>query len=412
MIEQERSMGCLSGKRVLFLTNLVPYPLDNGGKIKTSCSLRVLSQAGAAIDLVAFNEDDLESVVRAAEYYQALGVDCHFVEGKLTTANNVSYMLRQAAKSLISPLPFAVYKYRNRKMRRTVKEITENSEFDLVYIDHLQMAVFLDDVRSNSPIVLDEHNCETELSRQRYESSANAAKSLFLRIEYKKMAAFESKVLNRVDEVIVLSDQDRTRLRDLAPNASYSIVPIGVQDNGLKKYRHQRNPLRLLFLGTMSWQPNAEGIGWFIENVLPQLSNAELVIAGKGISERLRAMAETAGATVLGYVDSVSEVYDSCDVMIVPLFMGSGQRVKILEAFSKGMPVVSTSVGIEGIDYMGSRAALVANSENQFRQSIEQLSDSELYRQASRDSRTVFEQAYSYDAVAKLLRDGVVQVVL
>lgn len=405
-------MGILSGKRVLFLTNLVPYPLDNGGKIKTNCSLNALSGAGATIDLVAFNEDDPGSVTRASEHFRSLGVDCHFVRGKLTTANNLPYMLLQASMSLISSLPFAVYKYRKRDMRRTLKGLTSSGRYDLIYIDHLQMAVFLDDVCSSLPVVLDEHNCETELSKQRLESCSNAVKSLFLRIEHKKMALFESKMLNRVDEVIVLTDQDRARLQELAPEARYTVIPIGVQDRGVKRYREQRNPLRLLFLGTMSWQPNAEGIEWFIGNVLPKLENVELVIAGKGMSEHLRSVAENAGATVLGYVDSVSEVYDSCDVMIVPLFMGSGQRVKILEAFSKGMPVVSTSVGIEGIDYMGSRAALVANSENQFRQSIERLSDSELYRQASHDSRAVFEQTYSCDAVAKLLRGRVVQIAL
>lgn len=323
----------------------------------------------------------------------------HSFEGKITTAGNETYMALVAMRSFLTGRPLAVEKYRNREVVKLLARLIKENHYDLVYCDHLQMGVYEDMFPARIPLILDEHNCESELARQRAESSTNFLKTAFLSIEYEKLKKFEAHIVSRAKKVIVLSEQDKTRLIENGSSGDFVLIPIGVEDRGIKKYRSERNPMRLLFLGTLTWEPNVSGIDWFLNKVYPNLEDVKLVIAGKGVSSRLRDKALSVGAEVLGYIESVDEVYERCDVMIVPLFMGSGQRVKIIEAFSKGMPVVTTSIGVEGIHVEDRREVLIADTSNHFVKSICALKSDGLYYALANNARSKYEHEYSIDAV-------------
>lgn len=163
--------------------------------------------------------------------------------------------------------------------------------------------------------------------------------------------------------------------------------------------------MRLLFLGTLTWEPNVSGIEWFLDEVYPKLNDVRLVIAGKGISEHLREKALAAGAKVLGYVEDVNDVYDNCDVMIVPLFMGSGQRVKIIEAFSKGMPVITTSTGVEGLHYRDGENVVKANSARDFVAAVARLKDDKFYNHIACAARATYISHYSIDTTKQMINN-------
>lgn len=395
--------------RILFLTNLLPYPLDNGGKIKTYTTLQGLSMAGYDIDLVCFteNEEDVHNVPKE------LAVICNKVVQvflPLTTAENKKYMLKIAMKSLFSTYSFGLYKYISRDMILKLKQLSESESYDYVFYDHLQMCVYksyLDDFCPGCKTILDEHNCEAMIMLRSAKNSSNFIKKLFLFLEAYKLRCFEAKCLRSVDSSIILSEEDYQELKKLCKNDFlHAIIPIGVQDRGIKKNIpiDGRN-MNILFVGTLTWDPNNQGMQWFLREVIPLLNKNEvhytLYIVGKNPSkELLDLIGSHQNIIVTGYVDSVDEYYDKCHCMIVPLFVGSGQRVKIIEAFSKGMPVISTSVGAEGLHYSHGDNILIADNANEFVRNIVSLNE-EQRRKLSIRGRQVYEKYYSPSAVQK-----------
>lgn len=397
---------------ILFLTNLLPYPLDNGGKIKTYTTIDTLSKAGHRIDLVCFTEEK-----NINEKYQSEMLKlCNRVEQiyhKLTTVENKSYMMILAAVSLLSRYSFGVYKFKSNEMKKRLALLCQENKYDCIYFDHLQMCTYKDyllKLLPNAKLILDEHNCETLIMSRNADLASNSLKKAFLRFEAKKLRNFESKMLDEMDTNIVLSEEDYAELKNLCGKEfNHTIIPIGVQDHGVKKFSDSgTTKLNILFLGTLTWEPNNQGLIWFLSNVMPQLVAEHfcfnLYIVGKKPSAEVKKLAEQYdNVTVTGYVESVDEYYDKCDCMIVPLFIGSGQRVKLIEGFSKGMPAISTSVGAEGLEVIDGQNILVADTPEAFKEAIYKMNDTETREKIALAARRCYEKNYSLQAIAKRL---------
>ena len=201
--------------RILFLTNLLPYPLDNGGKIKTYTTICALSKAGHEIDLVCFSEkkDPDTSCQREIEN---LCASVNQVYLKLTTAENMGYMMKLALKSLFSMYSFGLYKYQSSKMQDVLQYLCGEHVYDCVYFDHLQLCVYeemLKQLASSAKFVLDEHNCEALIMERNSSTTNNPIKKAFLKLESIKLRTFESKMLHNMDMNIVLSKEDLLALR-------------------------------------------------------------------------------------------------------------------------------------------------------------------------------------------------------
>lgn len=389
---------------VLFLTNLPPYPLDNGGKIKTHCALSALRSSGHAVTLVGFCEESEKDLQYGGASVKKIPEEALFVRQRLTSANNVAYMLGVACKSLVSDLPFGVLKYRSRRMYDLLARTVASKHFDLIYIDHVQMGLYLRYLRKcecDAPCVLDAHNCESSIVMQKGLHRKNPFTRWFFLNEYSKFARFEGSIAGEADAVIALSDVDKASLQELAPTQhSIEIIPIGVPDRGVGKVRCKTTgSLKLLFLGTLSWEPNHEGLMWFLDEVYPRLDGVELVVAGRGAKEALRRKLEALGVDFRGCVESVDPLYDECDVVVAPLLTGSGQRVKIIEAFSKGMPVVSTRIGAEGIACTPGEDILIADDPEEFVSCIQGLLDGDARRRLAEHAREVYCGRYSLESV-------------
>ncbi|MCI9571868.1 MAG: glycosyltransferase [Lachnospiraceae bacterium] len=397
--------------KILFLTNLLPYPLDNGGKIKTYTTLQGLSRADYSVDLVCFTEDKMGINDVPIE----LSRMCNRVEQiflRLTTAENKKYMMQTAMRSLFSKCSFGLYKYKSQEMVLKLKKLSESTRYDCIYYDHLQMCIYkpyLDALFPGCKTVLDEHNCETLIILRNAQNSSNIVKRLFLYLEAYKLRYFEARCLNTVDASIVLSQEDYRMLRGLCKNDfPHKVIPIGVQDRGIKQNMPIEKCLNILFIGTLTWEPNNKGMQWFLREVVPLLDASgfqySLYIVGKNPSRELKELIGVHDNIFLtGYVDSIDEYYDKCHCMVVPLFIGSGQRVKIIEAFSKGMPVVSTSIGAEGLRYSHGDNILIADNADEFVHNIVAISE-EQRKKISVMGRQTYEEHYSPGAVqAKIL---------
>jgi len=405
--------------RILFLTNLLPYPLDNGGKIKTFSTLKALSIMGNSVDLLCFSENS-ENDSGNVQKLKNICNDVQFIEHKLTTKSNIKYMMAVAFKSLFSKYPFGIYKYESKQMRDVIAKKIKENDYDIIYFDHLQMYKYFNSFdRKNVKFVLDQHNSESEIVYRTYQNSNNFLKKIFLNIEYNKIRKFEKKALSDVDKIYALSENDVESMKHLNVNLkNFSVIPIGVIDNGIINKKEDKNKkLTLMFIGTLTWNPNNQGILWFVRNVIPKLNESgieyDLYIVGKNPSDELKELCESYNNIfVTGYVNDVDEMYVKSDVMVVPLFVGSGQRVKIIESFSKGIPVISTSIGAEGLDCITDYNVVIADTDIEFVDSLRKMSDETFRKKIASNARKTFEEKYSLEAYISSFNDSFKAMIL
>ncbi len=396
---------------ILFLTNLLPYPLDNGGKIKTYTTLQALKNAGHIVDLVCFKESTDSYILEEKQLSQVCN-SVHQVYQKLTTADNKTYMMKLAVKSIFSKLPLSTYKFISNEMKEYI-ESKKDVKYELIYFDHLPLYVYSDICRRiwpNAKVILDEHNCEATIMKRNADTARNPIKKVFMTFEASKVKRFESKALLSADKSIILSKEDYETLRiATGKDFEHVIIPIGVIDRGVKKDRNATDGvLNILFVGTLTWEPNNQGLIWFIDNVIPIMESKKMkyhfFIVGKNPSEEVTVKTKlNKNITVTGYVDSVDEYYDRCDCMVVPLFIGSGQRVKIIESFAHGMPVISTSIGAEGLEYKSEENIIIADDKDAFIDSINKLRNEKLRENISHNCRNTYLEFYCPEAVENKL---------
>lgn len=398
--------------KILFLSNLLPYPLDNGGKINSYTKLEALHAGGHEVDLLCF-EQRQETPLKDME--QMLRI-CHSVKTfylRITTEYYKYHMILKAACSLFSEYSYGVYKFQSKEMVEYLRELAKTEKYDCIYFNHLQLYVYgkyTSELWPEAKTVMDEHNCETMIMQRTAENCRNFVLKTFLKLETYKLRRFEHKALREMYHTIVLSQEDYNALREIAGgNFEHTIIQTGVPDYGVKKNHQQiEDRVNILFVGSLAWKPNDQGLVWFLAEVVPLLEKRgypyHLYIVGKNAGEMVRKYAEqNRNITITGYVSDVNEYYELCQYMIVPLFIGSGLRVKIIEAFSHGMPVVSTSTGAEGIQYTEGEDILIADSPEEFAEKMEKMLDPELRVRISENCRKVYMRNHSVLAMGNRL---------
>lgn len=394
---------------ILFLTNLVPYPLDNGGKIKSYNTIQMLSQNNI-LDIFCFYEND-----REFESIKIFKKKCNrivSIYNPVTTSENKRRMILTALRSLFGTLPFVVTKYSNKKMKKEIENSIDN-KYDLIYIDHLQLGVYYKLLKKyNIPVYLDEHNCENQIIKRNIEIEKNFLKKLFLKLEYVKLKRFETKMVKLSDKIVVLSKEDKELLSvEGEKDSKFEIIPIPIESSYKKAIYCSKeiktNSLNIMFIGTLSWYPNLQGIEWFIDNVIPKMQKSKLsfnlYIVGKNPSTKLIDICNKyKNINVTGYVEDINVYFHKCDIMIVPIFIGSGMRVKILEGLTKRIPIISTDIGCEGIMVQDNENILIANTEEEFLQKINMLgTNPELYSKLQINGEKLFNEKYSMEAISK-----------
>lgn len=401
--------GELRVVKILYVANLIPYPLDNGGKIFTFSTIQALSKNNA-IDLLCFyeHEDINAGIAKLKDFCCSVDV----LPIKVTTRENMPLMMVKALKSLFSSKPLGISKYYTPEMKVLIEKKMQEKKYDCVFFNLLAMYGYCDYIKEIDPqikAVLYEQNCEALIYRRLLEQTKNPLKRIFVSIETKKLTKFEDEAVYSVDELFLLSKEDQVALG--LEHRKCNIIPIGVNPpTRQKKYTNaSKNKITLLFVGTMTWAPNNEGVIWFLQNVMPLCTDEnkyELFIIGKNPSETVTRLSRNfKNVHLLGYVESLDEYYDKSDVLIVPLFVGGGQRVKIIEAFGRGFAVISTSIGVEGLKYEDEKTIMIADDASAFKEKIDSCFSSEKIRTIGSGGKEIFDMEYSTVIIEKKIND-------
>ena len=393
--------------KILFLTPYLPYPLNNGGLIRVHHLVVNIARRHSVTMLCM--EPDNDEQRKGIDLLHGKGVEIQTVP----VAANQKKKFKRAYQllSLFSSKPYQYHQYFSTQMQKEIGKQLSGDTYDLLMVEFSQMGYYHFD--SSIPKYVDQHNVEYEIMKRTHETEDSRLRKLLAGSEYKKYKVQEIENCLKFDSCLTTSARDAEILKADAPSINYHVIPNGVDSEFFQPRPapvNSENPI-VLFTGTISYYPNTEGILWFHKNVWPLLKikqpNATLCIAGKGPPPEVTKLADNDDSiTVTGAVDDMRDYYEKADVVVVPLRVGGGTRLKILEGMAMGKAIVSTSVGAEGIAHTDGKDILLRDTPEQFSNAIDELiTDSAQREQLEKGGRELVEAQYDWTAVSDKLCD-------
>jgi len=388
---------------ILFLTQVLPYPLDAGPKMRAYFVLRHLAEQHAVT---------LATFVRGSDSAQALAHVQSLVARLVTCPIKRSGWQEAAAigRSALSGEPVLIARDRVPAMYALLRQLAAETPFDAVHADQLWMAPYALAAsaraaagRQRPRLVLDQHNAVYLIPRRLAESAANPVMRLGWRREARQMARYEAAICRAFDQVVTVTDADRAALDRLYPDGqrpSFTVIPICIDTQAVRPRPRAEAP-GILFLGGMHWPPNADGARWFADVILPAIlarePRARFLAVGRQPPEGLLRPDRAGHIEAPGYVTDPEPYWAVSQVFVVPLRSGGGMRVKILEAWAQGLPIVSTTIGAEGLTYRAGEDILIADTPEAFADAVVSiLNDADLARRLAAAGRATVERCYDW----------------
>lgn len=376
------------------------WPPNTGGRLR---SLHILTELARRHSVTVLTTHAQPAEVEGLRAYLPHGTQLISVPYVAPKWRSLRFPLL-LARSWLSRLPVDLFKSRVPALRRTAERMIAARRVDVCVADFL---CALPNVPHDSrvPVVYFSHNVEYMIWRRLCANAARLWQRLPLALEWRKLRRYEAAASRRAQLTIAVSETDRAHLSTLAPEADIRAVATGVDISYFSPRTTPQQPDRMVFVGSMDWQPNEDAVLYFIEAILPLIRQrapaAALSVVGRNPSERLRRAAERAGVEVTGTVDDVRDYVAAAEVYVVPLRVGGGTRLKIFEALAMGKAVVSTTIGAEGLPLEDGTHFLRADAPQAFADAVVALfTDTERRARIGAAGRRLVEERYSWAQVA------------
>lgn len=398
--------------RVLHLTTEFPWPATSGGSVRTVTQLRLLASLPevATVTTLSVTEKDVSEADRRAfaDAIPKLRVlppvfhPVHLFDFK-------RYVPRVVLLRALRGVPYLAGKWDSPRLRAALRRELA-AAVDVVYVDHLGMARYLHDVKATRPrarTVLDQHNVESDFFGQFAERKRGVVK-VVAKAEHRASVAFERRALRDVDAVVAISPDDAKHFEALA-GVRAEVVPVVMPF--ARASRPDPGRPHFCYVGNLRWRPNAEGLDWFCREVWPEIRarvpNATMEIAGVGLErDSSGALAvpdawKVDGVETVGFMEDLEPLYARSIAMLAPIAGGSGVRMKLLEGFRAGMPIVTTPDGAFGLPLEDGREAFVAKDPRAFAERVARLAADPALRAKLRDAGYRYLEEHHSLAVAQ-----------
>lgn len=391
--------------RLLFLSHLLPYPPDSGAAIRTFNVLRLLARDYDIVARCFYRADASYDVVSVDERLRALAP---FAETKAVPVPQHGHVMRKLwdhGRSVLTRRAFTYYAHHSAEFDALLDATLARGRFDLAHVDSLDLTRVLPRL-SGFPVVCTHHNVESDLIRRRARATRSGPVAAYLRLQAAFTEGEERRWLSRVALNLAVSTEDEAGLRRLAPSARVATVPNGVDT---EYFRPQgAGDTGAVFIGGTNWFPNADALVWFRQEILPALERDGISIPLTWIghaTDAERASFTGDALTFAGYVRDIRPHVARAACSVVPLRIGGGTRLKVLDAWAMGKAVVSTSVGCEGLDARDGENILVADTPGDFARAMARLAgDATLRHRLGAEARRTVERQYSWDVIGETLR--------
>lgn len=386
--------------KILFISTKAPLPTNDGHCLRTYNFLRQVYKN---------NEIYLLSFVKYQEEYDHIdelkGLCKHVEYFSLKENASSLYNVLSLALNVLSDKPFVAQKYDTHEMRDSIKELLSREDIDLVHLDMLPLYCY-HDLFFGIPIFLNQHNIESVLLLRQVEAESNVFRKYFFSIQQQRLEKFEKKAMGGVDQVAACSQQDLQLAKQYAPSANVKVIPNGVDlDFFQPTGTFDEEPDTLVFVGGLNWYPNRDGMEWFDREILPEIIalKPSIKIHLIGRSEKIN-WVHSDHFVEHGFVDDIRPYLERAAVFIVPLRVGGGTRLKILDAMGMGKAIVSTSIGAEGLGVEHGKELILADSASAFAINVVNLIENRKERrQLSLCARKFVLSTYKWEIIGKKL---------
>lgn len=398
--------------KILILCSRIPYPLNDGGNLAVNNILEGLLQMGEEVSMLSMNTskhwvnpNELPAIFQKLHHFSTVDVD-----------NSIKPL--PALLDLIKNKSYNISRFISPTFERELRKIITSQHFDVVLLEGLFVTPYLATIRkfSQAKICYRQHNVEFQIWERLSQEAKNPLKKWYLNKLATALKSYELKLINQYDGIAAIAPTDKELYQALGCTVPITVIPFGLKlETESKEETATKTDLKCYHLGAMDWQPNIEGVKWLVEEVWPlviaQAPNASLHLAGRKFNTNTHYSFQK-NVIIHGAVEDAGQFEGDKDILLVPIHSGGGLRIKTLIAMNKGKAVVSTSVGLQGIEQARhNQEVIIANSKEQFADGILALyQNPNLSKQLGNNAKSLAQTTYSQHRVIKNLLDHIAQI--
>ncbi len=362
--------------KILQLANKVPYPPKDGGSIAIMNLANEFSARGHEVTLLAMltpkHQLDLSSVP---------DMFSNKITFSTVRVDTTPAIIPMVVNLLFSRKPYIAQRFISQAFEKKLTEIITSTDFDIIQLEGLYLVPYIPAIRklSNAKIAFRAHNIEFKIWKRQRDQTKNLIKKAYIHILYSRLKRFEKSIINTYDLLVPITDRDNNIFSKLGNRKPVHIVPAGINIKAWHAKKTDPEYPSVFFIGSLDWIPNQEGLTWFLDHVWMPVKKKHpkwpFYVAGRNAPRWLEKKLLQSKIDYLGEVNDANIFMESKALMVVPLFSGSGMRVKIIEGMAMNKTIVTTGMGAEGIDFKGHNCIAIANSAEEFIITMEKLLD-------------------------------------
>ena len=390
--------------KILQVSNKVPFMAKDGGALAMHNLIDGLIAENNKLTILAMNTTKHFVEQKYIENEKNSSLDIHTV--------NINTSIKPVALILnliFSSKPYNLIRFISKEFSTRLKDILTKEKFDIIQLEGLYVCMYIDTIKkySSAKIAYRSHNIESEIWINNTIKSRNLFKRNYFHIVANRLRKFELSVINKYDLILPITVRDMQFFDNNGNNKPSTIIPFGVNlDNYAKKNSTDKN--NLFYIGSLDWIPNIEGLRWFVQNVWKKIyikyPDLKFFVAGRNASNSLISFLSENKVNYIGEIKNSKPFFMENTIMIVPLFAGSGMRVKIIEGMAYGKVIVTTKKGAEGIEYTNMKNIVIANDAGEFIDNIEELITNDyILQNIGNNARDLVEEYYNNSVICKRL---------
>jgi sugar transferase (PEP-CTERM/EpsH1 system associated) len=390
--------------RILFITFGLPYPPDSGVRIHDFYLIKNVSQHHSVLLL------SLITSPQQVKYIEQIGKYCDFVDFVVVKPRSIKEHASAIVQSLLSGRPLATHPFFYEEMVSKIREVVTNWNVDIVQIEHSFLAPYVEAIPAGNKCkkILSFHNLGMNQYKRMLHLKTGIKEKLLFVLKWLLMLRWEARYAEKFDHCLVVSPLEGQLLQSTNPKLRISVIENGVDTELYQPLEYTSKDSNLLFVGVMGYPPNVDAVLYFCDSIMPlmqrQIPGVRLIVVGHEPTQEIHKLAERKNVVVTGYVEDIIPYYQQSQATIVPLRGGGGTRLKILESMALGRPVVSTSLGCEGLNVIDKENIMIVNTPAEFAERVVQLlKDRKLREKISHNARRLVETHYDWSKISQKL---------
>jgi glycosyltransferase involved in cell wall biosynthesis len=373
---------------ILQLCNKVPFPPKDGGCIAMNALTQGLIKEGNKVKILAINTKKhfVDVTELPDDYRLSTRIEAVFVDTEIKVTD--------AFLNLFSNKSYNVERFYSVEFENKLIAVLQAESFDIIQLESLYVSMYVSTIRkySTAKIVLRAHNVEHLLWERNAQLASNPLKKAYLKLLAKRLKNYEVNSLSGLDAIVTITKVDALYFKNAGYLKPLITAPFGIDLNGSEVTTIAEEFPSVFHIGAMDWQPNIEGVNWFLINVWDKVirehPELKLYLAGRSMNTGDLEKLNKPNVIIVGEVENAKKFICSKGIMIVPLLSGGGMRVKIIEGLSLGKTIITTTIGIEGIECGNNKNCIVANTPNEFVAAISKcINDKSFYMSVGKNAK-------------------------